>query len=451
MIASWMRRLANLDTSIFQVTAMTSMSPSCKLTPIRSRSAPAPGTMGIHQTPTGTRRKTSGQPRSKAMAPRLGLALAGGGPLGIIYELGALRALEEAIEGLDCSRLDVYVGVSAGAVITACLANRLSTAHLLDLLIGQPNQPPALNPNLFLQPAYQEYWQRLQTVPGLLMQVAWAWLKQPWSFGWLGVLASLGQAVPTGVFDNIAIAAYLEQLFTQDHRSNAFLELPQTLYVVAVELDTGQPAVFGSPNLTQIPISRAVRASAALPGLYPPVAIDGRYYVDGALSKTLHASVALENDLDLLLCLNPLVPFDAQQAAKAGHVGPGALVHGGLPVVLSQTFRTLIRSRMQVGMAGYATRYPNTDILLFEPNRDDPQVFFANPFSFADRRWVCEHAYQTTRRELWIRRESLAPVLARHGLRLRVEQLTDPNRPVSTTLMVADDLNNPSTVLAAAG
>ena len=55
----------------------------------------------------------------------------------------------------------------------------------------------------------------------------------------------------------------------------------------------------------------AAAASAALPGLFPPVAIDGRWYVDGALKKTLHATVLLDMGLDLLFCLNPLVPFDA--------------------------------------------------------------------------------------------------------------------------------------------
>ena len=45
------------------------------------------------------------------MKPRIGLALAGGGPLGAIYEIGALCALEEAVVSLDFNALDGYVGV----------------------------------------------------------------------------------------------------------------------------------------------------------------------------------------------------------------------------------------------------------------------------------------------------------------------------------------------------
>ena len=54
---------------------------------------------------------------------KMGIALAGGGPLGGIYEIGALVALEKALKGLTLTDLDVYVGVSSGAFIAAGLAN----------------------------------------------------------------------------------------------------------------------------------------------------------------------------------------------------------------------------------------------------------------------------------------------------------------------------------------
>ena len=42
--------------------------------------------------------------------PKIGLALAGGGPLGAVYELGTLSALADALEGVDFNALEVYVG-----------------------------------------------------------------------------------------------------------------------------------------------------------------------------------------------------------------------------------------------------------------------------------------------------------------------------------------------------
>ena len=66
-------------------------------------------------------------------------------------------------------------------------------------------------------------------------------------------------------------------------------------------------------------------------------------------------------------------------------------------MVLSQTFRTLLQSRMQVGLAALrADTIPNIDQLVFEPNSDDGELFFTNVFSFSARRRVCELAYRNT-------------------------------------------------------
>jgi NTE family protein len=114
---------------------------------------------------------------------------------------------------------------------------------------------------------------------------------------------------------------------------------------VATNLDSGEAAPFGRPGWDHVPISQAVQASSPrCPGLFPPVEIDDNYYVDGALKKTMHASVALETGCDLMLCLNPLVPFDATAPQSPKVMQRGDLRHrarkiprivdGGLPAVL---------------------------------------------------------------------------------------------------------------------
>ena len=192
-------------------------------------------------------------------------------------------------------------------------------------------------------------------------------------------------------------------------------------------------APFGQPGLDHVPISKAVQASAALPGLFPPVEIDGRVYVDGALKKTRHASVLRDEDVDLLFCLNPLVPFNSSESPQPRLLSSGEaripkLVDGGLPVVLSQTFRTMIHSRLELGMKGYERSHPNTTIVLFEPDQRDPEMFLANTFSYSQRRVLAEHAYQQTRRMLRSRRGTLAKQLAPHGLHIADAALDDPAR-----------------------
>jgi NTE family protein len=238
-------------------------------------------------------------------------------------------------------------------------------------------------------------------------------------------MTRLGQALPVAVFDNEPIRHYLEKIWSIKGRTDDFRRLGKHLVVVATDLDSGQAARFGEPGLDHIPISRAVQASSALPGLYPPVEIEGRHYVDGVLLKTLHASVALEAGAELLLCINPIVPVDMVNAVEAGLVQRGKLLEGGLPTVLSQTFRTLVHSRLEVGMAAYERKYGDRDVVLFQPRRDDYKMFFTNIFGLAERRDVCEHAYQETRRMLLARYGELAPVFARHGVTLRKDVLLE--------------------------
>lgn len=368
--------------------------------------------------------------------PKIGLALAGGGPLGAMYEIGVLLALDESMEGLDFNAVDVYVGVSAGSFITAALANGITPSEIFRMFIENETVDGAkLNPEIFLKPAFREYYRRAKSVPGLLVQGAWRFITSPLSRSPIESFAGLSRAIPTGIFDSEAISRFLNHAFNRPGRTNDFRKLKGRLYSVATDLDTGQSVSFGGPGFDHVPISKAVQASAALPGLFPPVRIDGHYYVDGALRKTLHASVALDDGAELVLCINPLVPFDADSARRRGKPDMEKLVEGGLPVVLSQTFRAIIHSRMQIGLSNYDTKYKDADVLLFEPNSDDPEMFFTNLFSYSTRKRVCEHAYQRTRQDLLKRRFELAPILERYGITLDVDALKDETRTLDAKLL----------------
>ncbi len=348
---------------------------------------------------------------------KVGIALAGGGPLGGIYEIGALLALEEALKGVTLTKCDVYVGVSSGAFVAAGLANGISPREMHAMFILDRSHSDPFEPDLLLRPAFGEFARRLMRMPELMQAAAFAYFGTTPARGVFESFARLTRGLPNGLFDNNAIASYLSRLFSQPGRTDDFRKLGRQLFVVATELDSGKSAPFGSPGLDHVPISEAVKASAALPGLYPPARIEGRDYVDGAMKKTLHASVALKAGAKLLICINPLVPYDADLAARAG-AKPVRLAERGLITVLSQTFRALIHSRMRVGMERYAREFPGADVVLFEPAQDDAVMFFANMFSYADRRRLAEHAYRHPLAELKRRARELEPVLARHGVEL---------------------------------
>ncbi len=386
-----------------------------------------------------TRRSRPSSPPTK---PRTALALAGGGPLGAIYEIGALCALDESLQGLDFNAFDHYVGVSAGGFIVAGLANGLSPRQLCEAFIEDRATEHTFDPAWLVKPAWNEFGGRLQRLPQLLGAALWSWLVEGKSA--TQAFERLGAALPTGVLDNEGIHQQIQRLFSQPGRSNDFRKLGARLTLVATELDTGDAAPFGRPGWDHVPISRAIQASAALPGLFPPVIINGKHYVDGALKKTLHASVVLDEGVDLLLCLNPLVPFHADPAASGRQRIP-SLVEGGFPAVMSQTFRSLIHSRLELGFKQYERSYPDTDIVLIEPDQRDAELFFANTFSYRQRRELAEHAYQQTRAMLRERQQALAPRLARHGVRIDTLALNDSERhllrPLASANVVAQRLH----------
>lgn len=392
-----------------------------RMSPSRTQRAVAPATPVQHVV------ARPGRPRAK-----VALALAGGGPLGAIYEIGALCALDEALQGLDLHACHHYVGVSAGGFIAAGLANGMTPRELCHLFIATgTDDGETFDPAWLMRPAYAELAHRLAMLPGLGLKTLWAWTlgRKPL----ISALEKMAPALPTGLFSNEEVDRQLARLFSKPGRTNDFRQLPQRLTLVATHLDSGEAAPFGRQGWDHVPISKAIAASAALPGLFPPVEIDGRYYVDGALKKTMHASVALDEGVDVMFCLNPLVPFDATlpdvQRVGQRHGQPiPSMTEGGFPSVMSQTFRSMIHSRLELGMKQYESSYPNTAIVLIEPDHRDAELFLANTFSYHQRSRLAEHAYQQTRQLLRAQYTTLSNKLGPHGIGLNREVLDDPTR-----------------------
>ena len=145
-------------------------------------------------------------------APRIGLALGGGGPLGGIYEIGALRALDEALDGLDFNNIDVYVGVNAGSFVAANLANQMTTAQLCRIFVRNEAEVHPFHPEVFYRPALREIGRRLLAIPGLLSTAVSRFVNNPYDQSLLEAMTILAQAAPAGLFDNEGLHEYLKPL-----------------------------------------------------------------------------------------------------------------------------------------------------------------------------------------------------------------------------------------------
>lgn len=169
-------------------------------------------------------------PEPKPVPVRIGLALGGGAARGFAH-VGVIKALET--QGIFP---DIIVGTSAGAVVGSLYASGYTGFEL---------QRVALDMNE-------------KQVTG------WAWPNRGWMDG-----------EPLQNYINKAVG------------NRPIDALPRRLGVVAVDLKSGEPILFGSGNT-----GVAVRASAAVPGVFQPVAISGREYIDGGAVSPVPARFA---------------------------------------------------------------------------------------------------------------------------------------------------------------
>jgi len=368
---------------------------------------------------------------------KFGLALAGGGPLGAFYELGALCAIQDCLEPLEMTELDVYVGVSAGAFIAAGLANGINLQKMSKIFAFSQRTETPFNPDHFLQPAYKDYVLNLARTPSLLTKTLLKWVKNPLKTSVVDLLEMAGTALPAGVFNNEKLENFLKTIILKYGKTNDFRKLDKMLYIVACELNSGKIASFSNNNNSQVPISKAVQASSALPGLYSPVKIEGKYYVDGALRRTMNASAALKQNTQLLFAVNPIVPFE-----RTLELNEKGLTDGGLPLVLSQTFRSIVQSRLKSGLDKYESLYPKADIILAEPDANDETLFNSNLFSYSKRDQLCEYAYQSTKNHIRAQEKDLAIVLKRHGLYINQANLNQQDRTIRSFIDQKDQASH---------
>ena len=335
---------------------------------------------------------------------------------GAAWEIGALRALEELLDRslLD---LDLYVGVSGGAFVSALLAAGVSPRELYDEGVSLRPLGRVMPPLFRL--GLGEVFERSRHAPGVLFRALVEAL--PGRGGTLSDAAlSLFELLPAGLLDSSGVRESLAGILRRRGVADDFAALPRALRVVAVDLDRGEAVAFGAKGRRDVPVSRAVQASAALPGLYRPVRIGGRDYVDGGVKKTAHVNLAIREGARLVICINPMVPLRNDGARRPL---PGPLSGRGVAYVLDQSLRIMLHGRMQYGLERYRAEHPEVDILLLQPDPEDLRMFRYNILRYGARRVVAELGYRSTIQAFRRGRAARARMLARHGIGLR-----DPRR-----------------------
>jgi NTE family protein len=130
-------------------------------------------------------------------------------------------------------------------------------------------------------------------------------------------LGHSGLTLPRSVFAAKRWTLFVETLALPGILAPTFDDLAIPFRAVATDLETGRPVVLDKGELAS-----ALRASAALPGLLPPVEIDGRLLSDGTLSDALPIDVALTLGADVVIAVDPAPPL-AKKGAISSYLDVG--------------------------------------------------------------------------------------------------------------------------------
>lgn len=359
------------------------------------------------------------------------LVLAGGGFTGAVYEIGALRAIDDLLIDRTVNDFDIFVGTSAGALVSTFLAHGISPHTMWEGLTDERPDVPTIRAGDLFQLSRGDLLRWSIKFPQTLIRAGSHYFRHMSDMTLFDVVWLLLDAFPSGIYDNRSLERYLERVLNSQGKTNHFEDLERELYIIATDLDNGHRAIFSREVNAHVPITRAVAASAAVPVLYKPVRIDGHDYVDGAARGNASLDVAIEHGADLVVCINALVPIDNSEHSNIPLLGPdgGYLSDKGFTAIASQVGRITTHSGLHYHIKQLRKTHPEVDIILIEPSRHDYKMFFYNAMRYSARLILARHGFESVTLKIAENYDYYRDLLARHAIpitrRLLLEELRE--------------------------
>lgn len=332
--------------------------------------------------------------------------LPGGGITGGLYQLGALTALEEGVEGFRANALDGYIAVGSGAILAAALAGGLETPRLYRALLDPADTFFTLERRHLLSFDVGE-WRRaaFALASAIRHAVSNATAKpvetaaDPWK-----ELDRLYDVLPAGLFSLEAFEHFFDAFLERRGVGSLFRDLPRPLIIPAHDLDNGELVPFGAKGLEHHRIARAACASMSLPLFFAPVRIGERTFFAGSTGNASAIELAISQlEAEVVLVVNPLVPVSARGGSfrvPTGH-GAGAGVRDkGLLWVFNQAMRIGEQARLRSELDLLRSRHPAVEFVVIEPSPVDAVRFMDSPMKYSARRTILEEAFRSVREQV---------------------------------------------------
>ncbi len=247
----------------------------------------------------------------------------------------------------------------------------------------------------------------------------------------MDLVMGIAEGLPAGVYNNRGLERYMTEVLADPDRSNDFRDLDAELLITATDVDTCERLVLGRGEWADVPISKAVSASTALPIVYEPVNLRGRQLMDGGIASTTNVDVAVAAGAKFIVVVNPLVPF-VNDFEKRIPTLFGSRVRRvadmGLPAIGNQAFRLMAHARLQLAVESWKHRFPDVDIILIEPEPDDELMFGTSILEYSSRLEIARHGFESVTHNLARDYQHYKEIAARHGIEIsarRVKRVVD--------------------------
>ena len=317
--------------------------------------------------------RTADELTSSRRIGKTAICASGGGITGIYYEMGALKCIDDCLTNCGVNDFDMMFGISAGAVVTSLL----SVGYTPDELIaGIANVPGGRVPPLSLSLLrlshfnHEDMRWRMSSAAKTALRALWDSARGRGEHTaeklFLEYTSLVGAPFHSAEFEVI-----IRRVIQMAGSTNDFRKLPIELYVGASDQDARAHVLFGTEGYDHVPISKAVQASLSVNPAFSSVPIEGRYYEDGAITRTSNFVEAIQRNATLVLTLDPFVPYVSKL--------PGVAHRRGVLYNIDQDIRTITYTRFERARNATLRKNPEVSSYTFLPSNTLRRLLSTNP------------------------------------------------------------------------